>query len=554
MDNQNNSTTTTFLPPPIDGEASAPLAQPDDDFVVPLSAAGTPNTPADDGGTGSTVSPVTPVHLNRQPHGAMMMDDDQAATGAADSGATDDSSVLLPPPDETDNEEKPNKDNADDEDNSGDNNDNGAGEDDDQVPVLAMSGILPATASGGGPISDSKKNAGGPNDSLTGGGTGTGNGENKSKEKSRYTTGSGTGAGTDVEDSGTNSPQAALGCGTTFEYVVLVTACSILLLAVTGTTVYWTMAYRGGYDPNWFPWPPQTPKQMLSVGVFTYKHQQNFTASGSDISTTTIATTTTTEQQQSSQLNISSSNILIEDQRFNLHPTLMTIGFVTLTGFSILVYRMAAGCSTSCRGTYVKLTHGLLHLATVPCVVLGAVAAMEYHRLKGLPHLYSLHSWMGLLTVSLFVIQFTLGLFTFVVLLCCRGATAVCRLRCFAPIHATLGLCTFTLAIATCLTGLQQRADFSIFSNNNGDGKQTISELIKQKLHLNKEPVVVNVLAVLLVSVLVIVSYTIRRESLKRRPNNKPSYTATVSPLRIKSSSSSTGKFGSGKQSSQPPV
>lgn len=66
---------------------------------------------------------------------------------------------------------------------------------------------------------------------------------------------------------------------------------------------------------------------------------------------------------------------------------------------------MAAGCSTSCRGTYVKLTHGLLHLLTVPCVLLGAIAAMEYHRLKGLPHLYSLHSWMGLLTVSLFLIQ-----------------------------------------------------------------------------------------------------------------------------------------------------
>lgn len=62
--------------------------------------------------------------------------------------------------------------------------------------------------------------------------------------------------------------------------------------------------------------------------------------------------------------------------------------------------------------------------------------------------------------------QFTLGFFTFVVLLCCRGATAVCRLRCFAPIHAALGLCTFTLAIATCLTGLQQRADFTIFNNN----------------------------------------------------------------------------------------
>lgn len=79
------------------------------------------------------------------------------------------------------------------------------------------------------------------------------------------------------------------------------------------------------------------------------------------------------------------------------------------------------------------------------------------------------------------------------------------------------------------------------------------AEYIKKKLHLNKEPVVVNVLAVLLVSLLIVVSYTVRRESIKRRPNNKPSYTATVSPLRVKSSSS-TGKFGSGKQSSQPPV
>lgn len=79
------------------------------------------------------------------------------------------------------------------------------------------------------------------------------------------------------------------------------------------------------------------------------------------------------------------------------------------------------------------------------------------------------------------------------------------------------------------------------------------SESIKEKIHMNKEPVVVNVLAVLLVFVLIIVSYTVRRESIKRRSNNRPSYTGTVSPMRIKSSSS-TGKFGSGKQSTQLPI
>ncbi|VVC36571.1 Hypothetical protein CINCED_3A001754 [Cinara cedri] len=580
MDSQQN----TFLPPPIDGgEASAPLAQPDDDFVTANSAAGTPNTPADDAGTGSTVSPVSPVHLNRQKINAMMIDDDQVEADN-DNGATDDSAGLLPPPDETDTDDKSTKDTS----TTVTKNDNDAqwsekplgddDDDDDQVPVLAMSGILPATATGGGGggggggagTGDSKKNVTGSNDPTSGGagGTVTGNGENKSNEKSRYASGNGAGGGTDQDDSGANNSQAPLGCGTTLEYVLLITTCTILLLSVTGTTIYWTMVYRGGYDCAWFPWPPQTPKQLLSVGIFTYKHHsqnsQNFSDTNVDFgagnsfgesfdgnySTTSTIATSTPEQLSTQYTNKSSKIDLTDEQRFNLHPTLMTFGFITFTGFSILVYRMAAGCSTTCRGTYVKLTHSLLHLATVPCVLFGSVASMEYHRSKGIPHLYSLHSWMGVLTVSLFIIQFTLGIFTFVVLLCCRGATAACRLRCFAPIHATLGLCTFTLAIATCLTGLQQRADFMIFNNN---GSAIESETIKQKLHVNKEPVVVNILAVLLVFVFIVVSYTVRRESIKRKSNNKSPYTATMSPLRVKSSSS-TGKFGSVKQSSLPPV
>lgn len=180
MDSQNIST-STFLPPPVDGEASAPLAQPDDDFVVPLSAAGTPNTPADDGGTGSTASPVSPVHLlNRQPHGVMSIDDDQTSANA---GTTNRDSVgLLPPPDEMDGEGKPEKD-ADETAAKTTDGGGSANEDDDQVPVLAMSGILPATATpGAGATGDSKKNATGNTDSMNGGG-GTGNGENKSKDK-----------------------------------------------------------------------------------------------------------------------------------------------------------------------------------------------------------------------------------------------------------------------------------------------------------------------------------------------------------------------------------
>lgn len=174
MDNQNTATNNdaaVFLPPPIDGEASAPLALPDDDFVMSLSTAGTPNTPADDGGTGSTVSPVTPIHLNRQQHSAMTMDDDQAAV---DNGVTDDSAgLLLPPPDGMGNDEKNDAADVPAKKDDGDEN----------VPVLAMSGILPTMATGGGGgagTGDSKKNAAGD---PTNGGGGTANGENKSKDK-----------------------------------------------------------------------------------------------------------------------------------------------------------------------------------------------------------------------------------------------------------------------------------------------------------------------------------------------------------------------------------
>jgi len=174
--------------------------------------------------------------------------------------------------------------------------------------------------------------------------------------RSRYM--SGNSSGTDADDSGRNNPQVSLGCGTTFEYVILMTACTLLLLSVTGTTVYWVMAYRDGFDSKWFPWPPQTPKQLMSVGVFTYTHPKNFTT---DIDEALVTTKSTAlDQQQQSNIG-SSSNVLTEDRRFNLHPTLMTAGFITLTGF----------CKyTKCRNTHVhiKLTctyvYNILHYDT----------------------------------------------------------------------------------------------------------------------------------------------------------------------------------------------
>lgn len=150
--------------------------------------------------------------------------------------------------------------------------------------------------------------------------------------RSRYTSGSAAAGGTEAEDSGTINPPVPLGCGTMFEYLILITACSILLLAVSGTTIYWVIFYQGGYDTNWIPLPVQNPNFWLNVGFFPFEIQYNST-SGGDISTTT---TTMTANPAEHQPNSSYSKVSIADQRFNVHPTMMTIGFITLTGFSKL--------------------------------------------------------------------------------------------------------------------------------------------------------------------------------------------------------------------------
>lgn len=171
MDGQNTTSNAVLSsPPPFDVELSAPLAQPDDDFGMSLSTAGTPNTPADD--TGSTVSPVSPAHLNRQKlhAAAAVSDDEQQAT-------TDGNVAMLPPPPLLDHQQYvPLQDDGAAE-TVGQND--GKAEDDDQVPVLTMSGN--ADPAVGGQVDPKKSNAGGGDDDTA---TATGeHGNHNSKDK-----------------------------------------------------------------------------------------------------------------------------------------------------------------------------------------------------------------------------------------------------------------------------------------------------------------------------------------------------------------------------------
>lgn len=69
----------------------------------------------------------------------------------------------------------------------------------------------------------------------------------------------------------------------------------------------------------------------------------------------------------------------------------------------MLLYRIGR----CCRRIYVKLFHTIFHALAVPCVVVGFIAVLDSHNLAIPPirNFYSLHSWMGFVTMGLFALQ-----------------------------------------------------------------------------------------------------------------------------------------------------
>lgn len=145
-------------------------------------------------------------------------------------------------------------------------------------------------------------------------------------------------------------------------------------------------------------------------------------------------------------------------QQFNTHAALMLFGFIFLNGQAMLIYRSFQCCSK----IYTKILHTILFVLATSAISLGLILGYTAQENVGsnnkpIMHFYSLHAWCGLATVGLFVLQFVFGFVSFLILLCCDKATSKFRAA-LLPIHKTFGLIIFSLAVATCLTGLLQTA------------------------------------------------------------------------------------------------
>jgi len=204
------------------------------------------------------------------------------------------------------------------------------------------------------------------------------------------------------------------------------------------------------------------------------------------------------------------------DKEWNLHPVLMITGFIYCMGQAMLVYR-SCRC---CRRLWSKLLHTMFHFMAIPCIVIGFIAAWDYHALhpdKAIPHLYTIHSWMGLATMGLFLLQFVSGVFSFLLLLCCSSATASCRSS-MVPVHSTLGTTTFLMAIATCIAGITETALFKLNETGlNNVGKEVITELGQFYMYnFSEEAIFLNTMGAILISLGILVPCVLGCEGFRK--------------------------------------
>ncbi|KAF7654533.1 hypothetical protein LDENG_00068430 [Lucifuga dentata] len=147
--------------------------------------------------------------------------------------------------------------------------------------------------------------------------------------------------------------------------------------------------------------------------------------------------------------------------QFNWHPVLMVTGLVVLYGNGAVLYRIPLTWGQN-KLPWKLLHAGVMLLALILSVV-GLCAVFDFHNAKNIPNVYSLHSWIGICTTALFATQWVLGMAGF--LLPCSPASLRKLLK---PIHVWMGGSIFTLSIAACISGINEKLFFVLKGDTSG--------------------------------------------------------------------------------------
>ncbi|KAI4885666.1 hypothetical protein NFI96_026598, partial [Prochilodus magdalenae] len=148
-------------------------------------------------------------------------------------------------------------------------------------------------------------------------------------------------------------------------------------------------------------------------------------------------------------------------KQFNWHPVLMVLGLVVFYGNAAVVYRIPLTWGQNKLPW--KLLHAGLLLLSLLCAVVGLCAVFGFHNSNNTPNLYSLHSWVGIVTTFLFATQWAAGFGTFLL-----PFSPVALRVLMKPVHVWMGAIIFVLSIVSCISGINEKLFFALKKNTNG--------------------------------------------------------------------------------------
>lgn len=137
---------------------------------------------------------------------------------------------------------------------------------------------------------------------------------------------------------------------------------------------------------------------------------------------------------------------------FNWHPILMLSGLVVLGGAGALTYKILPA-SKQTR----KITHATINGIALILAIIGVVAAFRYHNesVPPIDNLYSLHSWIGLITIILFALQWVFGLLAFLF-----PGLSLPKRQVSLPWHSFFGAFLLILSVASAELGILEKITF----------------------------------------------------------------------------------------------
>ena len=119
---------------------------------------------------------------------------------------------------------------------------------------------------------------------------------------------------------------------------------------------------------------------------------------------------------------------------FKNHPFVMTLGFSVFSTFAVLsffTYERAFGMNHD----WAKYLHFFWQSLAVVTATAGVASMYKVHADAETTHFNSLHSWLGIFMISLYWLQYTLGLIVFL----CKKVSPTLK-RSFLATHVFFGL------------------------------------------------------------------------------------------------------------------